>query len=114
MSKPDPRDMPQDPRMMQGMPGQAADPDAQGLPPHVLLPPAAAFKRDQLRARLVVAVITTALLGLFAYISHDYRTIALACFGIAAAATVIVALRFVLAWRAAATEAAGRASTNAS
>ena len=83
-------------------PSDMPDPDAQGLPPHVLLPPAAAYRRDQLRARLVVCLIATVALVLLTFVSQQYRTLAIICTALAAVATLVMAVRFALAWRKAA------------
>lgn len=87
-----------------------ADPDAQGLPPHVVLPEAHAFMRDQLRARLLVSLAALAVLGVIVWASDEYRQMYTLCAGGAALAVLVLGVRYIIARQKAAKQEESRSS----
>lgn len=75
----------------------ADDPDAQGLPSHVFLPEAHAFKRDQLRARLLVSFGALVVLCILVVVSKEYRVMYSLCAGGVAMAVLVLAVRYFIA-----------------
>lgn len=73
------------------------DPDGQGLPPNVILPDANAFKRDQLRARLLVSLVALGVLGVIVFLSDEHRTLYSLCAGGAALAVLVLGVRYMVA-----------------
>lgn len=73
------------------------DPDAQGLPPHVILPESNAFKRDQLRARLLVSLVALVVLAAIFWASDENRMTAGLCASGAGLAVVVLGVRYAIA-----------------
>lgn len=73
------------------------DPDAHGLPPDVIMPEANAFKRDQLRARLLVSLVALAVLGIIVWASDEHRLTYGLCTAGVGLAVAVLGVRYALA-----------------
>jgi len=74
----------------------ADDPDAEGLPPHVALPPKLPFMRSQFRARAVLCAVALVIVSGFWYANRQTSIIFPLCFGLVAVMLVITLIRL---WR---------------
>jgi len=86
----------------------SSDPDQQGLPPDVVLPDAARYRRDQWFARFIVCLAGLLILLVITWGMEDHRRVLAGCIAAVGLAAIYSFIHYVLARRKVADASSGQ------